>query len=384
VDGRQGVQGVDLPIIDAVDIPTRIAKRERTTGQRRSFYIVSLDGIRGIAFLDVFFAHLGLGNIIPGGFGVTVFFVLSGYLITTLLRLEYEESGKVDLKAFYLRRTFRILPLFYTVLTVAILLRWGGYLDGSFNPTSILSQALHWSNYYLIAHDEKSVIGGTIPLWSLAVEEHFYLFFPLLYLLTLQYMSKKAQAGLLWAVCLLCLVWRCVLIFGMHEPTVRTELGTDTRFDCLLWGSIMAIAANPALDSSRWFSRKRLSLLAPLAVACLLFTFLWRNEGFRYTLRFTVQSLALLPLFAYAILARGSFVFRFLNTRVMKQLGVLSYALYLIHAIVLKWFSIHIHRNGFFMGALKLGTALLIAKFLQVVVERPMQRMRKRYSRVHV
>ena len=280
----------------------------------------------------MFLAHLGLGNIIPGGFGVTVFFVLSGYLITTLLRLEYHESGKIDLTAFYLRRTLRILPLFYTVLAGAILLRWAGYLDGNFNMTSILAQAFHWSNYYLIAHNANSVIGGTIPLWSLAVEEHFYLVFPLLYRLSVERMTKQAQLGALLGACLLCVIWRCVLIFGMHAPTVRTELGTDTRFDCLLFGSIMAIAANPALDSWCWFSKRRLDVIAPAALACLFFTFLWRNDGFRYTLRFTVQSCALLPLFAYAILSRGSLVFRILNNKVMKQLGVLSYALYLIHA----------------------------------------------------
>ena len=193
-----------------------------------------------------------------------------------------------------------------------------------------------------------------------------------------QNLSKKAQGGLLGGACLLCLIWRCVLIFGMHARTVRTELGTDTRFDCLLFGSIMAIAANPALDSSRWFSRKRLNFLAPLAVLCLLSTFLWRNDGFRFTLRFTVQSLALLPLFAYAILARGSLVFRFLNTEVMKRLGVLSYGLYLVHAMVIKWFEMHVQRGGFLIGVLKLATALLIAKLLQITVERPMQKLRKK------
>jgi peptidoglycan/LPS O-acetylase OafA/YrhL len=371
-----------VAIIDAAEMTVPV-EAKKSTLPAKPFYIASLDGIRGIAFLDVFFAHLGLGYIVPGGFGVTVFFILSGYLITTLLRLEYEETGKIDLKAFYLRRTLRILPLFYVVLAAAILLRWAGYLDESFNATSILSQAFHWSNYYLIAHDEHSVIGGTIPLWSLAVEEHFYLFFPLLYRLTRTHMSKKAQVGSLWVACLLCLVWRCILIYGMHVPTVRTELGTDTRFDCLLFGSIMAIAANPALDRWRWFSMKRLNVIAPLALTCLLFTFLWRNQGFRYTFRYTVQSLALLPLFAYAILSRGSLAFRFLNTRLMKQVGVLSYALYLIHAMVLRWFEVHIHRNGFFMAALKLATVLIIAKFLQITVEGPMQKLRRRYSRVH-
>src|SRR5690242_11117871 len=86
---------------------------------RAPFYIPSLDGIRALAVMIVFVAHAGLGSWVPGGFGVTVFFFLSGYLITTLLRMEYDRSGTISLKDFYLRRVLRIFPNMYTVLFVA-------------------------------------------------------------------------------------------------------------------------------------------------------------------------------------------------------------------------------------------------------------------------
>ena len=86
------------------------------------FHIPSLDGIRGIAALIVFMSHAALPEIFPGAFGVTVFFFLSGYLITTLLRREYASTGKIALKPFYLRRVYRILPPLYIVLTIAVLL----------------------------------------------------------------------------------------------------------------------------------------------------------------------------------------------------------------------------------------------------------------------
>src|SRR3954447_14498911 len=94
------------------------------------FHIPSLDGIRAVSFAIVFVAHAGWGHIVPGGFGVTVFFFLSGYLITTLLRLEAEERGQIGMKQFYVRRVLRILPPFYTVLTLAALLTALGVLHG--------------------------------------------------------------------------------------------------------------------------------------------------------------------------------------------------------------------------------------------------------------
>src|SRR5438132_14220471 len=87
--------------------------------QSSSFYLPSLDGIRAAAVILVFVAHAGLKERIPGNFGVTVFFFLSGYLITTLLRIEHERTGGISLKMFYLRRTLRIFPPFYLVLLLA-------------------------------------------------------------------------------------------------------------------------------------------------------------------------------------------------------------------------------------------------------------------------
>jgi peptidoglycan/LPS O-acetylase OafA/YrhL len=111
--------------------------------------IPSLDGIRAISVVIVFLSHAGLGKSIPGGFGVTVFFFLSGYLITTLLRMEHIKRGRLDLKAFYLRRALRILPPFYLVLTAGIVLRLTGRLGGELHVGSILSQTFVLGNYYL-------------------------------------------------------------------------------------------------------------------------------------------------------------------------------------------------------------------------------------------
>lgn len=359
------------------------AETTTSVSNPKAFYIASLNGIRAIAFLLVFVSHAGLKNIVPGGFGVTVFFVLSGYLITTLLRLELQETGKIDFKAFYLRRTFRILPLFYIVLACALLMRWIGMLEGDLSPLGVTSQLTQWSNYFLIWHGPDSVVAGTIVLWSLAVEEHFYLIFPWVYHWMTKGLTKQTQVIVLVTTCVLCLVWRCLLIFYFRDGLVRTELGTDTRFDSLLFGAVLAIGANPALDHRRWFSPKTLRLLALAGLAILLFTFAWRSDGFRYTLRFTLQPLGLLPVFAYVILAKGSFTYRFLNTWIMEQLGVMSYALYLTHSILLEYYTAHVHKGELIVGIITLASALVAAKVLQIAVEKPMQRLRRKYSRIH-
>jgi peptidoglycan/LPS O-acetylase OafA/YrhL len=344
-------------------------------------HIPSLDGLRALAFLIVFVSHAGLRNLVPGGFGVTIFFVLSGYLITTLLRVEFETNGLIDFRAFYVRRTFRILPLLYLTLTAAILMRLAGQLGGQITPAGVISQFLHWSNYHLIAHGADSVVGGTIVLWSLAVEEHFYVLFPILFGFTSRRLSRQSQGWLLVCACVVCLLWRLTLILVLHSVDVRTELATDTRFDGLLMGCLMGIAANPVLDNSPWLDLRRVRWLALLAIPVLLFTFVYRDDTFRATWRYTLQGVALLPLLAYVIKDRGSVVFRILNFRWMAELGVLSYSLYLVHAIILEWLSARLRAPKLVIGAVTLATAIIVAKLLQLGVERPILKFRKALQR---
>ncbi len=163
------------------------------------FYIPSLDGIRTIAFLLVFISHAGADRSFTGDFGVTVFFFLSEYLITTLLRREYEENQVINLKHFYLRRLVRILPGFYLVLFVASILTLIGVLGGEIQLPAFLSQALHYYNYYQTFVAFDGVALGTDVYWSLAVEEHFYCIFPFFYIRLLQRrVNPQRQMLIFW------------------------------------------------------------------------------------------------------------------------------------------------------------------------------------------
>ena len=356
------------------------------------FYIPSLDGIRVVAFAIVFLAHAGLGQWIPASFGVTIFFFLSGYLITTLIRREYEKFGNLDFKLFYTRRILRIWPSFYLTLIVATGLTLMGFLSGSLELPAVLIQFFHVANYGLM-NGWTAMAPGTDVYWSLAVEEHFYLVFPWFYLFLIRCkLTSKQQAGVMWALCALILMWRCILVFGLNAPGTRVFYGTDTRIDSILFGCILAVHGNPMLDRSSnpsvgttdhsSISTLSKQLLLPIGFGLLTISFVVRNAEFRETLRYTIQGLALIPIFIVAIREPKFILFRWLNIGWIRFLGLMSYSLYLVHHMVIigvSFWGRQLHPMS--QGALSLGLSIAIAYALYVTIEQPMVHIRKQFAR---
>jgi peptidoglycan/LPS O-acetylase OafA/YrhL len=359
------------------------ARPHETIAPRDNLYIPSLDGIRAISFFLVFFAHAGLGAIIiPGGFGVTIFFLLSGFLITTLLRLEFARYRRISLGSFYLRRVLRILPPLYVSLALAMVLLRIGKGHPAIPFAGTLAQALQVSNYYQIYAAPAVTMPGTGVLWSLAVEEHFYLLFPLLYLWMCPRFSAYRQTIILLTLCAAALAWRCILHFNFHADLLRTYYATDTRFDSILFGCVFAVVANPILhDPLHGWILRRMTWVFPLCVVALLGTFLVREESFRDTLRYTLQGLALIPIFIAAIHYQKSLPVLLLNLPFMRFLGVLSYSLYLCHAIIMESIAGAWTANPALTGAVSLACALCFATLVHYCIERPCTRIRKRLSK---
>src|SRR5262245_16296069 len=187
----------DVPTAAAAPEPIEVPRPHK----KPALAIASLDGLRAVSFFMVFLAHAGAPGM-PGGFGVTVFFFLSGYLITTLIRVEMEETGKVSLRHFYLRRVLRILPPFYILLGSATLLAGLGFLWGDVAVAPVLAQAFHYSNIWIVGHGWRGIAAGTGVLWSLAVEEHFYLGFPALFVVLHRFgIRAKKMAIAFWMLC---------------------------------------------------------------------------------------------------------------------------------------------------------------------------------------
>ncbi len=301
--------------------------------------IPSLDGLRAISVLIVVLGHSGLQASVPGGLGVTIFFFLSGYLISTLMLEEYDDTGGINIPYFYARRVFRLMPPLIVSLAVAYLLTFSGWLAGGITSRGLAAQLLYFANYYgLFLDPGNTVPDGTGILWSLAVEEHFYIFFPLLMTLLLgAALRLRAIAALLGIVCLAILAWRVHLVHAPGFFSDRTYYASDTRIDSIIYGCLLALVMNPARQQHqpRSMSLAQWALLAA-AIGVLLLTLLYRNPVFRETARYSLQGLALMPVFYFAVRFSGNRLFRFLNISWVMTLGAYSYTIYLIHYVIIR------------------------------------------------
>lgn len=339
--------------------------------------IQGLDGVRACAFLLVLCGHCGF-SWIPNGFGVTVFFFLSGYLITTLLRQEWLRSGSVSVSKFYVRRAFRILPPLYCALLLAVGMAWCGVLHHEVQLKAVVAIQLFFTNYAALTPG-ISIPLGLSPLWSLAVEEHFYLLFPWVYLLLLKTETKQSrQAAFLAGVCAAVLCWRVVLMAYFHVFWNRVYTGTDTRVDSILFGAILAMAANPVLDRLPWATRKRCAAAAVFAVFILMASIAARGEMFRQTLRYSIQGVALGPVFFYLVRYPDCFATRCLEWRPLTRIGDWSYALYLIHYTVMFSIETWITRNPAATLLLTFTISVGLAELVRRCVEKPMNRLRNK------
>lgn len=342
-----------------------------------NLYIPSLDGMRALAFLVVFVAHSMPFNILPGGFGVTIFFFLSGYLITTLLRGEAQKTGGISLKSFYRRRVMRIFPPCYLTIIIVGVLAAAGVLYNVESYKSLISGFLYFSNYW-------NILGwGNLPaglgvLWSLAIEEHYYLLYPLLYTwFVRKSIRRRHQAMILLGLCTLALGWRCYRALVMRSSWENIYEGTDTRFDAILFGCTLAIVANPRFGDRIEWLKKHANALAAGGAFLIALTFVYRNVMFRETIRYTLQSVALMPIFFLVALPQRHFVIRFLESPVLRHLGCLSYTMYLIHHTLFHHFY-HYYRPGILIASVVFVLTLAYAQLMRTFVELPIQRARSR------
>jgi len=347
--------------------------------------IPSLDGLRAISVLVVLVGHSGYGAVVPGGLGVTIFFFLSGYLITTLLLSEYERRGTINVAAFYARRMLRLFPPLAITLAIAYVLVLVGLLSGGITVAGLLSQLLYFANYYSIFFDPGETLpSGTWVIWSLAIEEHFYILYPILLLTLLNArLSVRQMGSLLGTVCVAILVWRIYLVQFTGAPEIRTYYGSDTRIDSIIFGCLLSVLCNPVRDAGH---DDRMSatqwLLLGSAGLLLLFTLLYRNPVFRETYRYSLQGLALMPIFYCAIRFHNHRIFKILNIGVVQKIGIYSYAIYLIHFVVIKvltenlpWLS----ANPWLVTVCALTLSVAYAAFLDRYVDSHFRRYRSQF-----
>jgi peptidoglycan/LPS O-acetylase OafA/YrhL len=209
-------------------------------------YRPGLDGLRALAVIAVFVYHSRI-DWLPGGFlGVDLFFVLSGYLITALLLVEWEARNRIDLRRFWLRRARRLLPaLVVVVLGALILAAIFARTDLAHTRSDAVSSLLYYTNWHLIIANHSYFVKMGSPsllqhLWSLAVEEQFYLIWPLLLVPGLVLLGRKRLPMLVIAgiAASAALMW---VLYNPYGDPSRVYYGTDTRAFLLLMGILLAL-----------------------------------------------------------------------------------------------------------------------------------------------
>ena len=332
--------------------------------------IPTLDGFRAAAILFVMLSHVGLEKSVPGQFGVTLFFFLSGYLITTLLRRELICDGRVSYAIFYLRRAVRILPPMWLAIGLAVVFSLTR-LNHPLNFEGLAFDFAFLSNYF-----PRS--GVPIGLWSLAVEEHFYLLFPVAAITIVSRWGARACAVACALVCLVALGVRVGEVVRLEDFTA-VNFWTHTRMDSILFGAILALWNNPVLDrEDRLPGRWRGYIIGG---GFLAISFLVRDEVFRQTLRYTVQGVGLIFVFNAAI-RDERLAHPVLENAPLRLIAALSYMLYLVHGIFVQATEPLASQIGRPAAAVAgLGLAFGFAYATRVVMEEPLARWRKQVER---
>ncbi|MFI0424228.1 acyltransferase family protein [Spongiactinospora sp. 9N601] len=329
----------------------------------------ALDGIRGIAVLAVVVYHLG-APWLPGGFlGVDVFFVLSGFLITRLLAGELGATGRIDLARFWVRRARRLLPALFALL--AVLVVYAATRPPEMQKPlrdDLLSSLLYVTNWQFVLEGRSYFGEFQLPsplrhLWSLAIEEQFYLVFPLV-LIVLARIGQRRRAAV-WGAGVLLSAFALAWFYDEADPS-RAYYGTDTRLHELLIGAGLALCFGPISGLVRKW-------LAPVALAGLAVLFLTVDDRgqFYYHGGSLVVSLVTAALIAGAV----AVPYRPLSWPPPAALGRISYGVYLWHwpvIVVLTPESIGV--SDFALVALRTAVTLAVSVASYHLLEMPVRR----------
>ncbi len=347
-------------------------------------YKPPLDGLRAVAVLSVMAYHFGGADGLDGGFlGVDMFFVLSGYLITSLLLVEWTRHQTIALAAFWGRRARRLLP---AILVVLIAIALWAKIDAATDRLDILRGDMLWTlfygtNWHFIGSGQSyfDLFSEASPLrhaWSLAIEEQFYLVWPLVVFVTMR--IARGRTVLLAAVCGVGIVASGLVmatLFDSADPS-RAYYGTDARASQLLVGALLAVGLN------RWAARNRSQRIAVQAVGylsvifCLwAFVFVGDKSAWLYYGGFVLFAVATAAIILLVITPVKSPVTRVLSVGWIRWIGAISYGLYLWHwplQVVLS--ENRTGLSGWTLTIVKVAATFGVASLSYYLIEMPIRR----------
>ena len=344
----------------------------------------SLNGLRAISILLVILYHLNLVDnafsslkqfnwllpftsfLFDGQLGVNVFFVISGFLITSLLLQEEQRTFTISLKKFFIRRTIRIFPAFYFLLLVYLVLQVCGYIyinKSSWLTAFTYTKYFNWQLEWFTAH-----------AWSLSIEEHFYILWPLVFLL-----GPKIRKNVTIAFIIMVPIVRIYLF--LYPVSWMNELTIFTRIDAIATGCLFALYKDEIIEkiSQYWnrvfylsalclFFLRSFPIVASKVHLGFLFIPLGRTHG-------TIANFTIGLIMMYSVFGPKGLWFKFLNLKVLNYIGILSYSIYLWQQLFiskLDYWPVKFPQNLVFLG--------IMSVFSYNIIEKPFLKLKYRFS----
>ena len=356
--------------------------------QAKGRYVPALDGLRALAVLVVIAYHMHLGWAPGGLLGVTMFFVLSGYLITGLLLKEYDDSGTISLANFWLRRVRRIIPaVVFAVLGTALLCTIFNHALLTKMRPDVLPTLFFFNNWWQIFHNVSyfEALGSPSPLthyWSLSIEEQFYLIWPVALLICMKAGVKRTtmQKGIIVLIVLSAL--EMILLFDPHADPSRVYYGTDTRAFSLLIGALLAFiwphqkltvrAGNRMTPTGRLV----FNIVGVLAVVGLLVMVVVTNGFEPFIYRGGLLLCSLLTAIAIAVLVHPiSWISKVFELPPFVWIGKWSYSMYLWHFPIILLLTPANMQGGtpWWLCLIELALVIGISAFSYFFVENPIR-----------